>query len=165
MTSGQPKAHLIRQVNAMGKGTVRAFTDSEMKLLLQKKQQQQQLQQQSGQTTKAQIQLPTHVTSSTGNTAITAQLLAQHGIQVQQTPGGPSVATLVKTSTAGTSSGGLPTQSVTIPVAAGAMNLPQIRAALTRSGVTNSGQMQLAIQKQLLQRQQIAAQQKAGLAI
>ena len=132
-----------------------------MKLLLQK-QQQQQLQQQSGQTTKTQIQLPTHVTSSTGNTAITAQLLAQHGIQVQQTPGGPSVATLVKTSTAGTSTSGLPTQSVTIPVAAGAMNLPQIRAALTRSGVTNPAQMQL-LQKQLLQRQQIAKQQ--GIAV
>jgi E1A-binding protein p400 len=158
--SGQPKAHLIRQVNSMGKGTVRAFSDSEMKLLLQK-QQQHQLQQQSGQT-KTQIQLPTHVTSSTGNTAITAQLLAQHGIQVQQTPGGPSVATLVKTSTAGASSSGLPTQSVTIPVAAGAMNLPQIRAALTRSGVTNPQQMQL-LQKQLLQRQQIAKQQ--GIAV
>merc|ERR1712025_1486196 len=101
-----------------------------MKLLLQKQQQQQLQQQQSGQT-KTQIQLPTHVTSSTGNTAITAQLLAQHGIQVQQTPGGPSVATLVKTTTAGaSSSGNLPTQSVTIPVAAGPMNLPQIRAAL-----------------------------------
>ena len=162
MTSGQPKAHLIRQVNAMGKGTVRAFTDSEMKLLLQKQQQQQLQQQQSGQTTKTQIQLPTHVTSSTGNTAITAQLLAQHGIQVQQTPGGPPVATLVKTSTAGTSSSGLPTQSVTIPVAAGAMNLPQIRAALSRSGITNPAQMQL-LQKQLLQRQQLA--QQKGIAV
>ena len=119
-------------------------------------------QQQSGQTTKTQIQLPTHVTSSTGNTAITAQLLAQHGIQVQQTPGGPPVATLVKTSTAGTSSSGLPTQSVTIPVAAGAMNLPQIRAALSRSGITNPAQMQL-LQKQLLQRQQLA--QQKGIAV
>ena len=35
MTSGQPKAHLIRQVNSLGKGTVRTFSDSEMKLLVQ----------------------------------------------------------------------------------------------------------------------------------
>merc|ERR1712223_530635 len=162
MTSGQPKAHLIRQVNSLGKGTVRTFSDSEMKLLVQKQQQQQLLQQQSGQPAKAQIQLPTHVTSSTGQTAITAQFLAQHGIQVQQTPGGPSVATLVKTTTAGaSSSGNLPTQSVTIPVAAGPMNLPQIRAALSRSGVTSPAQMQL-LQKQLLQRKQI---QQQGIAI
>ena len=162
MTSGQPKAHLIRQVNSLGKGTVRTFSDSEMKLLVQKQQQLNQQQQQSGQTAKAQIQLPTHVTSSTGQTAITAQFLAQHGIQVQQTPGGPSVATLVKTTTAGTSSSGnLPTQSVTIPVAAGPMNLPQIRAALSRSGVTNPQQMQM-LQKQLLQRKQL---QQGGIAI
>ena len=49
----------------------------------------------------------------------------------------------------------MPTQSVTIPDPDGAMNLPQIRAALSRSGVTNPAQMQL-LQKQLLQRQQLA---------
>ena len=51
------------------------------------------------------------------------------------------------------SSGDLMTQSVATPVAARPMNLPQIRAALSRLGVTNSQQIQ-PLQKQLLQRKE-----------
>lgn len=76
------------------------------------------------------------------------------------------MATLVKTTTeTGAATSGPPTQSATLPVATGALSLPQIRAALSRSGLTTPAQMQLAIQKQVLQRQQFTPQQKARLAI
>ena len=156
MNTGQSNAHLIRQVNAKGKGRVRTISDSELKLSVHKQQQLQQLKE-YGQT---QIKLPTHQTKLTGQTARTIQFLAQHGIQVYENPRGHSAAPLDKTSTAGTlNCGNLPKQRVSIPVAAGAMNLPQIRASLSR--ITNPQRTQM-LQKQLLQRKQL---QQGGITL
>jgi hypothetical protein len=152
--SGHPKAHFIRQVSTGpgGKSTtnIRTMTEADMKLLLASKHQQQ-LQNAKGQQV-TQLQVP-------AQSNLAAQLLAS-GIHVQQHTGagGAQVATLVKTVSAGGSGGvavvgtsGQSQSSVTIPV--GSVNLPQVKAALARSGVTNPAQMQLALRHQIIQQQ------------
>ena len=137
--SGQPKTHFIRQVSTGpgGKSTtnIRTVSEADMKLLLANKQQQLQTINSKGQVT--QLQVP-------AQSNLAAQLLAS-GIHVQQHTGagGAQVATLVKTVTASGSggvavvgAGGQVQPSVTIPVAN--VNLPQVKAALARSGVANS---------------------------
>ena len=153
--SGHPKTHFIRQVSTGpgGKATtnIRPMTEADVKLLLATKQQQQ-LQNAKGQQV-TQLQVP-------AQSNLAAQLLAG-GIHVQQHTGagGAQVATLVKTVSAGGSggvavvgTGGQVQPSVTIPVAN--VSLPQVKAALARSGVTNPGQMQLALRQQIIQQQQ-----------
>ena len=150
--SGHPKTHFIRHVSTGpgGKSTtnIRTMTEADMKLLLATKQPQQQLQT---------INSKGQVTQLQGNLA--AQLLAG-GIHVQQHTGagGAQVATLVKTVNASGSggvavvgTGGQVQPSVTIPVAN--VNLPQVKAALARTGVTNQTQMQLALRQQIIQQQ------------
>jgi hypothetical protein len=122
------------------------MTEAEMKLLLSK---QQQLQNAKGQQV-TQLQVP-------AQSNLAAQLLAGSiHVQPHSGAGGGQVATLVKTVSASGSSGvavvGTSGQSsVTIPVAN--VNLPQVKAALARSGVTPSAQMQLALRQQLIQQQ------------
>ena len=138
-------------------GTIRAMTESEMRLLLAK-----QSSSGGGQASKAQV-LQVNAGSGQG-TNITAQILTQGGnIQLQQQSGSASgatpVAALVKTSQQ---------QSVTIPVA-----LPAVKAALQRSAagganqpqaqaVTASPQQMQIIQRQILQQRAAASLQKGS---
>ena len=158
--SGHPKT-FIRQVSTGpgGKATtnLRTMTEADVKLLLAK---QQQIQNAKGQQV-TQLQVP-------AQSNLAAQLLAG-GIHVQQHTGagGAQVATLVKTVSASGSGGvavvgtsGQVQPSVTIPVAN--VNLPQVKAALARSGVTNPAQMQLALRQQIIQQQRKPVTSLAG---
>lgn len=149
--AGQPKAHLIRQLSAgANKGNLRTMTEADMKMLLAKQHQQQQQQQQQMQQGGKTTQVPT---SQQGH--LTAQILAQHGIHVQQstTGSGGQVATLVKAVSA---SGTNQTQSVTIPVTG--INLPQMKAAIARGAASGpQAQMQLHLRQQLQLQQRKAA--------
>ncbi|KAI9564810.1 hypothetical protein GHT06_008551 [Daphnia sinensis] len=164
----------------LGKGgtVARAIvTDSEMAALIKRQQQFQQQQKAVAAANAGSSNLQANLTqqqtvqigAGSNTTGITtAQFLAQAGLQVQTAPaagGQPQVATLVKTVSTPGSMGGAP--SVTIPVSAISVGLPQVQmkgltAAGVKAGTTSQQQLrQLTIQHQLLQQRKTQQQQQA----